>query len=359
MTGSSIRPGRFGRPPGAPDEREPGTLFRVRERAAARPFSRADSLLGRVAISNAVVLIVASVLVGLILAPGGFARFAVSEGLVLAGTLTLLVLVNFVLLRSVFGPLERLRRFAAHVDLSHPYERLELEPSTADVAAVVEAINEMLARLERAQRERARMVLASQEEERRRIAQELHDEIGQSLTAVLLGLGHLAKQTPSAGEALAPVQELARTGLEDVRRIALELRPEALDGLGLASALVALCERLSATTDVAIDRHIERRLPPLTPEQELGVYRIAQEALTNLVRHSGASVAHVSLAATVAGVRLEVTDEGRGFGDTVPGSGLRGMRERAELIGASLSIRQSVVGGVTVELDVRLDTSDA
>src|SRR5204863_2809333 len=131
--------------------------------------------------------------------------------------------------RSVFGPLERLRRFAAHVDLSHPYERLELEPSTADVAAVVEAINEMLARLERAQRERARMVLASQEEERRRIAQELHDEIGQSLTAVLLGLGHLAKQTPPAlGASLEQVQELARASLEDVRRIALELRPEAL-----------------------------------------------------------------------------------------------------------------------------------
>jgi two-component system sensor histidine kinase UhpB len=342
------------RPLGSP----PVAPIAVSKRGRARTFSLRDSLLGRVAISNAIVLIVACLLVGLILAPGGFARFALDEGLVLAGTLTLLVLVNFVLLRNVFRPLERLRRFAAEVDLSRPYERLELHPGTSDVAAVVEAINAMLARLERTQRERTRTVLASQEEERRRIAQELHDEIGQALTAVLLGLGHLAKQTPPDLEAsLEEVQELARASLEDVRRIALELRPEALDGLGLASALVALCDRLSSSTDVTIARSIERRLPALSAEQELGVYRVAQEALTNVVRHSGAGHAHVSLAAAGRGVRLEVTDEGKGFGDTVPGSGLRGMRERAELIDASLSIRQGARGGVTVQLDVQIEDS--
>jgi two-component system sensor histidine kinase UhpB len=347
---SSTKPGRLRSPPAAPLD--------TGERSRARAFSLRDSLLGRVAISNAVVLIVACLIVGLILAPGGFARFALYEGLVLVGTLTLLVVVNLVLLRSVFRPLERLRRFSAEVDLSHPSERLELQPGTSDVAAVVEAINAMLARLERTQRERARMVLASQEEERRRIAQELHDEIGQALTAVLLGLGHLARQTPAALEGpLEEVQELARASLEDVRRIALELRPEVLDGLGLASALVALCDRLSATTDVTIGRSIERRLPVLAPEQELGVYRVAQEALTNLVRHSGAGRAHVSLVARGGGVRLEVTDEGKGFGDTVPGAGLRGMRERAELIGASLSIRQGAHGGVTVQLDLDMEDS--
>jgi two-component system, NarL family, sensor histidine kinase UhpB len=314
-------------------------------------------LFGRVAISNAAVLIVACLLVGLILAPGGFARFALDEGVVLAGTLTLLVLVNFVLLRNVFGPLERLRRFAAEVDLSRPNERLELEPGSSDVAALVEAINAMLSRLEHAHRERARMVLAAQEEERRRIAQELHDEVGQALTAVLLGLGHLAKRAPpDLGEAIQQVQELARASLEDVRRIALELRPEALDGLGLPSALLALCDRLSASTDVAISRSIDRRLPDLSAEQELGVYRVAQEALTNLVRHSGASVAHVWLGTTGSRIRLEVADEGRGFGDAVPGAGLRGMRERAELIGAALLIGQAAQGGVTVQLD--LDVGD-
>jgi two-component system sensor histidine kinase UhpB len=236
---------------------------------------------------------------------------------------------------------------------------LVLEPGTSDVAALVEAINALFSRLERAQRERARLVLAAQEEERRRIAQELHDEVGQALTAVLLGLGHLAKQAPpDLVQALEQVQELARGSMEDVRRIALELRPEALDGLGLASALVALCDRLDAGTDVAISRSIARRLPSLAPEQELGVYRVAQEALTNLVRHSGSNVAHVSLAATDGGVRLVIADEGKGFGDTVPGSGLRGMRERAALIGASLSIGQAAHGGVSVQLDLDLGDGD-
>jgi two-component system, NarL family, sensor histidine kinase UhpB len=344
--------------------RKPGGLSSIhralsgeRERDDAPSFSLRDSLFGRVAISNAAVVIVACLLVGVILAPRGFTRFALDEGLVMAGTLTLLVLVNFVVLRSVFGPLERLRRFAAEVDLSRPDERFEPEPGTSDVAALVEAINAMLSRLEHAQRERTRVVLAAQEEERRRIALELHDEVGQALTAVLLGLGHLSKRAPpDLNEALELLRELARANLEDVRRIALELRPEALDGLGLPSALVALCDRLSASTDVAIGRSVDRRLRGLSPEQELGIYRVAQEALTNLVRHSGATVAHVSLGANGSGVRLEIADEGDGFGDTVPGAGLRGMRERAELIGASLSIGQAAQGGVTIQLD--LDPED-
>ena len=152
------------------------------------------------------------------------------------------------------------------------------------------------------------------------------------------------------------VRELARANLKDVRRIALELRPEALDGLGLSSALMTLCDRLSASTDVAIARSIDRGLPGLSPEQELGIYRVAQEALTNLVRHSGADVAHVSLGTNAGGVRLEVADEGMGFGENVPGTGLRGMRERAELIGASLAIGQAAQGGVMIQLD--LDPQD-
>jgi two-component system sensor histidine kinase UhpB len=319
---------------------------------AGSPSPR-DSLFGRVAISNAAVLIVGCVLVGVILERGGFARFAFEEGLVLAGTLTLLAVVNFVLLRGVFVPLEHLRRFAAEVDLSGPHQRLELEPGTSDLAALVEAINAMLLRLERAQRERERMVVAAQEEERRRIALELHDEVGQSLTAVLLGLANLAKHAPTdLIESLDRVRELARSNLEDVRRIALELRPAALDGVGLPSALVTLCDHLNESTDVAIERRIDRRLPALSPEQELGMYRVAQEALTNFVRHSGARVARVSLDARASGVRLEVADEGKGLADAVAGAGLRGMRERAELIGASLVVANAVQGGVKIRLDL-------
>jgi two-component system sensor histidine kinase UhpB len=334
-----------------------GAWLGGRGRDGRRSFPLGDSLFGRVVISNSAVVIVACLLVGAILAPRGLTRFALDESLVLAGTLMLLGVVNFVVLRSVFAPLERLRRFAAEVDPSDPDKRFEPEPGTSYVAALGEAINAMLSRLEQARRERARVVSATQEEERRRIALELHDEVGQALTAVLLGLGHLSKRAPpDLHEDVERVRELARANLKDVRRIALELRPEALDGLDLSSALTTLCDRLSATTDVAIGRSIDRGLPGLTPEQELGIYRVAQEALTNLVRHSGADVAHVSLGANGGGVHLEVADEGRGFGDSVPGTGLRGMRERAELIGASLAIGQAARGGVSIQLD--LDPQD-
>ena len=333
-----------------------GAWFGGRGREGGRSFPPKDSLLGRVVMSNSAVMIVACLLVGAILAPRGLTRFALDESLVLAGTLMLLGVVNIVVLRNVFAPLERLRRFAAEVDLAHPDQRFEPEPGTSDVAALVEAINAMLSRLEHAQRERARVVLAAQEEERRRIALELHDEVGQALTAVLLGLGHLSKRAPpDLHEDLERVRELARANLHDVRRIALELRPEALDGLGLSSALTTLCDRLSASTDVAIARTIDRGLPGLSPEQELGIYRVAQEALTNLVRHSGSDVANVSLRVNAGGVRLKVADEGMGFGDRVPGTGLCGMRERAELIGASLAVGQAAQGGVTIQLDLDPD----
>lgn len=323
----------------------------------AGPVLPRSSLFGRVAISNAAVVILACLLVGAILAPRGFTRFALDESLVLAGTLILLCVVNFLVLRSVFAPLERLRRLAAEVDLSHPEQRLELQAATSDVAGLVEAINAMLSRLERAQRERARVAIVAQEEERRRIALELHDEVGQTLTAVLLGLAHLSNRAPADLRAdVERVRELARANLNDVRRIALELRPQSLDSLGLSSALAALCDRLSASTDVAITRRIEAGPSGLSPEQELGVYRVAQEALTNLVRHSGADIAHVSLATDGGRVHLEVADEGRGFGESVPGIGLRGMRERAELIGASLAIGQAARGGVMIQL--HLDPQD-
>ena len=304
-------------------------------------------------ISNSAVVITAYVLVGLILAPRGFARFAVDESLVLAGTLMLMGLVDFLVLRSVFAPLDRVRRFAGQVDLSHPDQRLELQTGPSDVAALVEAINAMLSRLERAQRERARVALAAQEEERRRISRELHDEVGQTLTAVLLGLGHLSRRAPAGlQEDLERVRELARANLRDVRRIAVELRPEALEDLGLSSALGALCDRLSASTDVAIAHSIDERLPSLSPEQELSIYRVAQEALTNVVRHSGADAARLSLAANGSGVHLEVADEGKGLGQNVSGTGLRGMHERAELIGASLAVGLAPQGGVSIQLDL-------
>jgi two-component system sensor histidine kinase UhpB len=226
--------------------------------------------------------------------------------------------------------------------------------ATAEVQELADAFNEMLVRLESEQRENTRRVLGAQEDERRRISQELHDEVGQTLTAVLLHLGGAAgRAPPDLKQELEETLEAARGSLEDVRRIAVELRPDTLDDLGLASALVSLCQRLADRTGLTIDRRISLDIGGLSAEQELVIYRVAQEALTNVIRHSHSHQASVSLSREGdESVVLAVRDQGRGFLGAEAGSGLRGMRERADLVGAALSISQDVTGGVRIALRV-------
>ena len=199
----------------------------------------------------------------------------------------------------------------------------------------------MLARLEAERREATGRVLAGQEAERLRIAQELHDQVGQELTAVLLGLARVqARLEPPLREDVTDVQEAVRSSLEDVRRIALELRPEALDDLGLISALAVLCERFAQRSGLDVSQRIDERLPALDPDAELVIYRVAQEALTNVARHSGAARARLSLEHDDGdGLVMTVTDDGRGMpAGAQPGTGIRGMLERAALIGARLEL---------------------
>jgi two-component system sensor histidine kinase UhpB len=205
-------------------------------------------------------------------------------------------------------------------------------------------------------------VLRAQEAERLRIAQELHDQVGQELTAVLLGLSRLSSRTPPAcGDDVLAIQDAVRDSLEDVRRIAIELRPEALDDLGLASALAVLADRFSEQLGLEIDEDIppDNDLPALAPEVELVVYRVAQEALTNIARHSASSRAELTLRRDQGRLLLVVRDEGLGLAPgNRPGTGMRGMRERATLIGASLAIGNRPSGsGCEVKLGVPLLTT--
>src|SRR5919109_211845 len=203
----------------------------------------------------------------------------------------------------------------------------------------------MLDRLEGERRESARRALAAQEGERRRIARELHDEIGQVLTGLVLRSETLSRRAPAElrGD-LEDLREAARSGAQDVRMIAQRLRPEALDELGLQSALLALCTAVSDRAGIQITRDLERDLP-LTAEQELVIYRVAQESVTNVVRHAEAT-------------RIEVTlrRDGDGDGDGVvlvvrdDGVGLPGMRERALLVGANIMIGPARDGGTEVRL---------
>jgi two-component system sensor histidine kinase UhpB len=286
-----------------------------------------------------------------VLHPSGRQHFDPRFALAAAIPLLFLWLLNFYFLRGAFTPLRRLSEFADRVDLLHPGRRLTLESRTAEVVVLTEAINRMLGRLEQEQRASTRRSIAAQESERQRIAQELHDEVGQTLTAVLLELDHASRHAPpDLRQQLARTREDARAGLEDIRRIATDLRPEALDELGLAGALIALSDRFGQQAGLTIERKIERDLPTLGEEQELVIYRVAQEALTNVARHSGSQSARVILDRDDDHVSLAVMDHGRGLSGGQPGTGVAGMRERANLVDGALSVADGKEGGTVVRL---------
>jgi two-component system sensor histidine kinase UhpB len=150
--------------------------------------------------------------------------------------------------------------------------------------------------------------------------------------------------------------EIVQQGLADVRRISLELRPGALEELGLLNAMISLCARVSEQTGMRIRRALEGPIPDLAPDVELAVYRIAQEALTNALRHSRASEVTVSLRCSHGELLLSVKDDGDGLPEhVVAGGGLTGMRERAMLIGAALTIESNPGAGVEVALRLALN----
>jgi two-component system, NarL family, sensor histidine kinase UhpB len=318
-------------------------------------------LLHRVAAINAALVIVAVAVTIVVLAPGKISAFAVDEELIVVlAAVALVVATNVYLLRRVVGPLQALTALARRVDLTSLGQRMPADEPASEAGELAQTFNEMLMRLESERRESTGRVLRALEGERLRIAQELHDQVGQELTAVLLGLSRIASLLDGAvRDDVRAVQDAVRFSLEDVRRIAIELRPEALDDLGLTSALAVLAERLSQRFGLDVSERIAVEKPPLPVETELVVYRVAQEALTNVARHSGSSRAELTLEHDGGMLTLRVRDYGRGLGlRNVAGTGMRGMRERAALIGASLDIGNASPGpGCEVRLDAPLDAS--
>ena len=304
-------------------------------------------LFWRLFVPNACVLVVACVV--LMVEPANGRIVA------LVGGLAIMLAVNLLLMRRAFAPLSHLMTTMNRVDPLRPGERVPVIGPPSEVTVLARAFNAMLDRIETERRDSARRMTAAGDSERRHLATELHDEIGQTLTALILQISRIKAKGGSPDE-LDEALETAEAALEDVRRLARRLRPEVLDELGLTAALTTLCNRISSQTGLVVRRSLPESPPPLTPDEQLVVYRIAQESLTNVIRHSGGTEASVALTEAADQLELLVADNGCGLpADGVPlGGGIRSMRERALLIGADLTWDTPPAGGTTIRLLVPL-----
>jgi two-component system sensor histidine kinase UhpB len=277
------------------------------------------------------------------------------EALVLLAGLAALLIGNAVVLRIGLTPLHRLGRAMSTADLLVPGTRPRVA-GPAEAAQLIATYNTMLDRLQAERAAGAGRALQAQERERHRIARELHDEVGQTLTAVLLQLKRVADRVPGElRDEVTLAQEATRAGLDEIRRIARRLRPGVLEELGLASALRSLAAEFTHH-GLTVQHQIPGDLPPLAPEAELVLYRVAQEGLTNTARHASAARAALTLRPLPpsggGGVELLVRDDGTGLGTAAEGAGIRGMRERALLIGADIHFAPAPGGGTDVRLRV-------
>jgi two-component system, NarL family, sensor histidine kinase UhpB len=304
------------------------------------------SLLTRTFLANAAVL--ATITLLLLFSPIEIS-YPVTEtqSVILVTGFVVSLAINLVLLRRIVAPLRRLTETMRSVRPLEPGRRVAISGADEEVASLAAAFNEMLERLETERRESGRIASAAQEEERKRIARELHDEVGQVLTGVMLQLDD------------ADARESVRQSLEDVRRIARELRPEMLDDLGLLSALRAL-SNTAAHQGLRVERQLDIGDLRLRPEVELAVYRVAQESLTNVIRHAHASEVLVALQPVDGALRLVVRDDGRGLpaGDGQVGTGIAGMSERALHVGGRVTLASSPDAGTEVRLDIPLPEAE-
>jgi signal transduction histidine kinase len=244
---------------------------------------------------------------------------------------------------------------AAHDKLGADVRFTETDLRLAETFAARAALAVDLS--ERIARDSLRRVVEGQELERRRLARELHDETGQALTSILLGLKGLEERSkdPASRGAMEELRELVVSTLQDVRRLAVELRPSALDDFGLVAALERLTASFAEQTGISVDFQTALADERLPEEVETALYRIVQESLTNVVKHAQARRVSILLARKDGAVKAVVEDDGQGFDpaeQTDGGYGLMGMRERLALLGGRLEVESGRDGGTTIAAEV-------
>jgi len=271
------------------------------------------------------------------------------------------LVVNYLVLRAAFEPLERLEETTRAVQEGDIDARVTL-PRTSDpqITQLAETFNSTLDQLaaDRNQvRYLASQVVRAQEDERKRISRELHDDTAQLLFAQLIRFATLKNHpNPEVRQITASLEQSTVEAIEGVRRLALELRPPALDDLGLNEALGELAQRFTESRGLVVDYEWRGSKSRLRPDIELTLYRVAQEALSNVSKHSGAERAALDVDRTATDVTISIRDSGKGFNREVPfvqddsgiGLGLFGMEERVSLVGGSFRIWSAPERGTEV-----------
>jgi two-component system, NarL family, sensor histidine kinase UhpB len=272
------------------------------------------------------------------------------------------VALNFVVLQIAFRPLTDLQKVMTRVQTGEHSVRARLTGADPQADQMAQAFNMMLEAIDDAARLRASQIINAQEQERKRIARELHDETSQVLTSLLISLAVLEESltTQDARDRIADTRRLAHQTLRAIRSLSIDLRPSALDDLGLLPALRWYVKEYQKKCSIEVDfvsSGFKERLPA---EMETALYRIIQEALTNTARHSQAKRVSIMLKEDGEEVEGIITDDGSGFDfdalrkspDTERGLGLAGMTERAVLLDGSLDIQSRPGHGTTITVRI-------
>ena len=273
----------------------------------------------------------------------------------LAMTVILALLLNVLMLQRRFDPLDELIRQVEAIDPAEPTAFEAPKDAVEEIERLAHAFRSLLDRIEEERRRAGRLQLRAQEQERKRVARDLHDEVNQALTAILLRLEALGQMAPPRlRDELAETKGLANRAMEELLQLARQLRPTALDDHGFVLAIEEQLRRFEAHEGIETRFTTHGELSDLGDDQQLVLYRVAQEALNNVARHAGARNVSVEITRDDGSVALEVVDDGAGFmpGSEERGLGLDGMAERARLVNGEFEIEASPGRGTAVKVRV-------
>ena len=317
---------------------------------------RPRTLLTQLLVVNLLLIAAAVIAASIATNPQSELRDDEAAGLVLGFSVALTVAINLFLLSRRIRPLERLADEMEQTSLSDPTRTVpDSVGGPEEVQRLEQSFRRMLDRLEAERRYSAHAALDAQESERARVARDLHDEVNQSLTGLVLRIEAMRTHAPPEFAAeLAETREVAGQAMKELLALARQLRPTALDDLGLHAALGGLVEDSGRASGIETSFESEGELGTLPDDVQLVTYRIAQEAMSNAIRHAKASSVRVNLSRDGDGLELRITDDGAGLDPRRVGTGLglAGMRERALLVGGRLELESRPPLGTRVRLTV-------